>query len=65
MRGREAALNRRHALRRVGREIVELDLQIGDARREPEKQKENQRRLGVGPDHKTPAMKKGHRGTIP
>jgi hypothetical protein len=24
----------------------------GDARREPEKQKENQRRLGVGPDHK-------------
>ncbi|HVL34960.1 MAG TPA: hypothetical protein VM489_04740 [Burkholderiales bacterium] len=37
----------------------------GDARREPEKQKENQRRLGVGPDHKTPEMKKGNRGTFP
>jgi poly(hydroxyalkanoate) depolymerase family esterase len=37
----------------------------GDARREPEKQKENQKRLGVGPDHKTPEMKKGHRGTFP
>jgi hypothetical protein len=36
-----------------------------DARRDPEKQKENQRMLGVGPEHKTPAMKKGHRGTFP
>jgi hypothetical protein len=36
-----------------------------DARREPEKQKENQKRLGVGPDHKTPEMKKAHRGTFP
>ncbi|MBV8030085.1 MAG: hypothetical protein JO035_01100 [Betaproteobacteria bacterium] len=31
----------------------------------PEKLKENQRRLGVGEDHKTPEMKKGHRGTFP
>lgn len=37
----------------------------GDARREPEKQRENQKRLGVGADHKTPEMKKGHRGTFP
>ena len=37
----------------------------GDARREPERQKENQKRLGVGPDHKTPEMKKNHRGTFP
>jgi hypothetical protein len=37
----------------------------GDARREPDKQKENQRRLGVGPDHKTAEMKKGNRGTFP
>jgi hypothetical protein len=36
-----------------------------DARGEPEKQKENQQRLGVGPDHRTPEMKKGHRGTFP
>lgn len=36
-----------------------------DARGNPEKQKENQRALGVGPEHKTPAMKKGHRGTFP
>jgi hypothetical protein len=36
-----------------------------DARREPEKQKENQKRLRVGPDHKTPEMKKGNRGTFP
>jgi hypothetical protein len=39
--------------------------QGGDARREPERQKENQKRLRVGPDHKTPEMKKGHRGTFP
>ncbi|HYG55996.1 MAG TPA: hypothetical protein VD965_11935 [Burkholderiales bacterium] len=39
--------------------------QGGDARKNPEKQKENQERLGVGPDHKTPAMKRGHRGTFP
>jgi hypothetical protein len=37
----------------------------GDARREPERQKENQKRLRVGADHKTPEMKKGHRGTFP
>jgi hypothetical protein len=36
-----------------------------DARGRPEKQKENQQRLGVAPDHKTPQMKKGHRGTFP
>ena len=36
-----------------------------DARREPDRQKENQKRLGVGPDHKTAQMKKGHRGTFP
>ena len=36
-----------------------------DARGEPDKQKENQERLGVGPDHKTPQMKKGRRGTFP
>jgi hypothetical protein len=36
-----------------------------DARREPEKQKENQKRLRVGADHKTPEMKKGNRGTFP
>jgi hypothetical protein len=36
-----------------------------DARREPEKQKENQKRLGVGSDHKTPEMKKKNRGTFP
>ena len=37
----------------------------GDARGQPEKQKENQRRLRVGEDHKTPEMKKGNRGTFP
>ena len=31
----------------------------------PEKLEENQRRLDVGKDHRTPAMKKGHRGTYP
>ena len=36
-----------------------------DARNRPEKQKENQARLGVSPDHKTAAMKRGHRGTYP
>ena len=36
-----------------------------DARGKPEKQRENQERLGVGADHKTPAMKRGHRGTFP
>ncbi len=36
-----------------------------DARRDPDKLKENQQRLGVGPEHKTDAMKKGHRGTFP
>jgi hypothetical protein len=37
----------------------------GDARNQPEKQKENQRRLRVDSDHRTPEMKKGHRGTFP
>jgi hypothetical protein len=36
-----------------------------DARRQPEKQKENQQRLGVDADHKTAEMKKRHRGTFP
>ncbi len=35
------------------------------ARRDPGKLRENQARLGVGPAHKTDAMKKGHRGTFP
>jgi hypothetical protein len=29
------------------------------------KLQDNQRQLEVGTDHKTPAMKKGHRGTYP
>jgi hypothetical protein len=37
----------------------------GDARGQPEKQKENQRKLRVDSDHKTPEMKKGHRGSFP
>jgi hypothetical protein len=36
-----------------------------DARRDPGKLKQNQERLGVGPEHKTDAMKKGRRGTFP
>jgi hypothetical protein len=36
-----------------------------NARRDPERQKDNQRRLRVGADHKTPEMKKGNRGTFP
>lgn len=36
-----------------------------DARRDPGKLRENQQRLGVGPEHRTEAMKKGHRGTYP
>lgn len=36
-----------------------------DARRDPGKLRENQQRLGVGPEHRTEAMKKGHRGTFP
>ncbi len=36
-----------------------------DGRNNPEKLKENQQSLGVGSDHKTPDMKKGHRGTFP
>ena len=39
--------------------------QGGDARRNPAALKENQERLRVGPDHKTPEMKKGNRGTFP
>lgn len=30
-----------------------------------EKLEQNRDRLHVGPDHKTPEMKKGHRGTFP
>ena len=30
-----------------------------------QKLEDNQRQLQVGTDHKTPAMKKGHRGTYP
>ena len=30
-----------------------------------EKLEENQRRLDVGKDHRTPSMKKGRRGTYP
>jgi hypothetical protein len=36
-----------------------------DGRTNPEKLKENQQSLGVGADHRTPDMKKGHRGTFP
>ncbi|HEU4924894.1 MAG TPA: CBS domain-containing protein [Burkholderiales bacterium] len=36
-----------------------------DARGDSEKQKENQRRLDVGTDHRTSAMKRGRRGTFP
>ncbi len=31
----------------------------------PEKLKQNQQRLHVGPDHRTEEMKKGKRGTYP
>jgi hypothetical protein len=36
-----------------------------DGRRSSETLKKNQERLGVGPDHRTEAMKKGKRGTFP
>lgn len=36
-----------------------------DARKNPEKLKENRQKLGVGDDHQTPDMKKRHRGTFP
>jgi hypothetical protein len=36
-----------------------------DGRRSNETLKKNQERLGVGPDHRTEAMKKGKRGTFP
>lgn len=36
-----------------------------DARQDAEKLKENREKLGVGEDHKTPEMGKGHRGTFP
>jgi hypothetical protein len=36
-----------------------------DGRRSGETLKRNQERLGVGPDHRTDAMKKGKRGTFP
>lgn len=37
----------------------------GDARKNPDKQKENRQKLGVDEDHLTPDMKKHHRGTYP
>jgi hypothetical protein len=37
----------------------------GDGRKDPEQIKRNQEHLGVGKDHKTPDMKKNHRGTFP
>lgn len=37
----------------------------GDARDDPEKLKENRRKLGVDEEHLTPDMKKHHRGTYP
>jgi hypothetical protein len=36
-----------------------------DGHVKPEKLAENQKKLNVGSDHKTPDMKKGHRGTFP
>jgi len=36
-----------------------------DARNDPDKLKENRRKLGVDEDHETPEMKKEHRGTFP
>ena len=36
-----------------------------DARKDPEKRKENRRKLGVDEEHETPEMKEGHRGTFP
>jgi len=36
-----------------------------DARYDHDKLRENQHRLGVGPEHKTDTMKRGHRGTFP
>jgi|GEM_PF-6609043 len=36
-----------------------------DARHDKGQLKKNQERLGVGTDHKTPSMKKHHRGTFP
>jgi hypothetical protein len=36
-----------------------------DARRDPDRLRENQARLGVGPEHKSESMKKGRRGTFP
>ncbi len=37
----------------------------GDGRRDPGQMKRNQEHLRVGDDHKTPEMKKHHRGTFP
>jgi hypothetical protein len=36
-----------------------------DARQDTGKLRKNQERLRVGSDHKTPAMKKGRRGSYP
>ncbi|MBS1189774.1 MAG: hypothetical protein H6R10_1566 [Rhodocyclaceae bacterium] len=37
----------------------------GDAREGADKLKQNRDHLGVDDEHKTPGMKKGHRGTFP
>ena len=37
----------------------------GNAKDDPQELAANQAKLGVGPDHKTPAMKRGKRGTFP
>lgn len=37
----------------------------GDARGDEEKRKQNREHLGVDEEHKTPDMKKKHRGTFP
>jgi hypothetical protein len=46
-------------------ESTEQDVEPGDTRLDEEKLKENREQLGVEEDHKTPTMKKGHRGTFP
>jgi hypothetical protein len=37
----------------------------GDGRRNEDQLRKNQEQLGVSRDHKTPEMKKRHRGTFP
>lgn len=43
----------------------DTDAEAVDARKDPEKLKENRERLGVDDEHKTPDMKKQRRGTFP